>query len=238
MPAEVTAIVPLRSLAHAKQRLAAALTDPPRRALVAWMAQRVLDALTESAMVSQTVAVVGDAQAAALAERHGAHALRVPPRGLAHALHAADRLGPEPSATLVLPADLPWAQPQDIDALTAAVPAGTRGVAVVATADGGTGALLRRPGRVIPTAFGSDSAAQHHQHAAAAGTPAMTPDLPGLARDIDHAADLAALARDAAALGAPDAVRTALAALGLDADDAHAASDPVTAPPRDQPASH
>ncbi len=194
-PAPVRAIVPLRSLRGAKRRLAPSLPDHQRRELVAWMAQRVLAALSAAETVARTVVVAGDAEAAALAEAAGAQALRVPARGLDHALSTADALAPEPPASLVVPADLPLARSGEVDRLCRALEGHGPGVALVATRDGGTGALLRRPGRVIATAFGAGSAQRHRDRAAAQGIPVRTLDLPGLAHDVDVPEDLAVVAK-------------------------------------------
>jgi 2-phospho-L-lactate guanylyltransferase (CobY/MobA/RfbA family) len=67
-------------------------------------------------------------------------------------------------------------------------------VVVVATQDGGTGALLRRPSRVINTAFGqSGSASGHLRLAAAVGIRPVKLDVPNLAFDVDTPSDLRAL---------------------------------------------
>jgi 2-phospho-L-lactate guanylyltransferase len=63
-------------------------------------------------------------------------------------------------------------------------------VLVAPTHDGGTGALLRRPADVIAPAFGVASAAAHLRAARQAGVRAGLIWRPGLARDIDHPADL------------------------------------------------
>ncbi|MGH8896554.1 MAG: 2-phospho-L-lactate guanylyltransferase [Egibacteraceae bacterium] len=188
----VTAIVPLKALADAKRRMAGHLDQAARRKLVIWMLDRILDACLHADAVNRVVVVAGDAQAAAEATRVGVEAVVEPAVGLAVALATADRTAKGAEATLVVPADLPLATPADIDAVCAA---GARApsVVVVPTRDGGTGALLRRPGGVVGTAFGPDSAAAHLRLAAAAGIRPVRLDLPNLGFDIDTPSDLRAL---------------------------------------------
>ncbi|MGH8901810.1 MAG: 2-phospho-L-lactate guanylyltransferase [Egibacteraceae bacterium] len=189
----VTTIVPLKALAHAKSRMAGHLDEPGRRRLVAWMLDRVLDACLGAGAVSRVIVVAGDAQAAAEAVRWGVEVVVEPTAGLAAALAMGDRTAAGMHATLVVPADLPLATATDVDAVCAAG-AHVPSVVVVATRDGGTGALLRRPGAVVGTAFGPGSAAAHLRLAAAAGIRPVRLDLPNLAFDVDTPDDLRALA--------------------------------------------
>jgi 2-phospho-L-lactate/phosphoenolpyruvate guanylyltransferase len=113
-----------------------------------------------------------------------------PRPGLGRALATADATAAGAAATLVVAADLPLVAAEDLDAVCAA---GARGPAVVVapTHDGGTGALLRRPPRLIPTAYGPGSAARHLALARAAGASALVVDRQALALDVDDAAGLA-----------------------------------------------
>lgn len=188
----VTAIVPLKALAHAKSRMAGHLDEAGRRELVAWMLDRVLDACLGAEAVSHVIVVAGDAQAAAEAIRWGVEVVVEPAAGLAAALATGDRTAAGMHVTLVVPADLPLATAADVDAVCAAG-AHVPSVVVVATRDGGTGALLRRPGGVVGTAFGPGSAAAHLGLAAAAGIRPVRLDLPNLAFDVDTPGDLRAL---------------------------------------------
>lgn len=192
MDATVTAIVPLKSLGEAKQRLAGTLTPGERRRLSAWMFARVADACVQAAHVRRVLVVAGDRDAAALAERVGLDVLMEPAPGLARALAAADDALAGEDATLVLVADLPLVGADDVDAVCAS--ADRAQVVVAPTHDGGTGALLRRPAGVIATAFGPGSAARHLASAHAAGLHAVRIDRLGLASDVDTPAQLRATA--------------------------------------------
>lgn len=188
----VTAIIPLKALARAKGRMAGHLNDASRRRLVVWMLDRVLGACIDAQAVDRVVVVAGDARAAAEASRPGAEIIVQPVAGLAAALAVGDRAAAGAQATLAIPADLPLATAADID-LVCAAGARAPSVVVVPTRDGGTGALLRRPGGVVGTAFGPGSALAHLRLATVAGIRPVRLDLSNLAFDVDTPGDLRAL---------------------------------------------
>lgn len=185
----VTAIVPLKALDHAKQRLSGRLTAGERRALMRTVFLHVLDVCHATPVIDRTVAVVGDDAGAALAGQRNVTVVREPGGGLNRAVrHATDGL-PTGSTSLVVVADLPELTADDLSAVVAAG-GGTPGVLVAPTHDGGTGALLRLPAGVIAPAFGVASASAHLHAAQQAGVRAGVIWRPGLARDIDRPADL------------------------------------------------
>lgn len=189
----VTAIVPLKALDRAKGRLAGDLDPEERRALAAWMFDRVADALAASGAVRDVLVVVGDQAGGRLARARGLAVLREPRPGLAAALAAADDATAGAPATVVVAADLPLIRGADLDAVCAA--GADADVVVAPTRDGGTGALYRRPGGVMGTAYGPGSGAAHLALAAAAGLRTRRLDLPRLALDVDTASSLAEATR-------------------------------------------
>lgn len=194
----VTAIVPLNALMRAKGRLAGHLDADTRRALTEWMFHRVIDACLGARSIGDVLVVAGDAEGAALAPRPGVRAVQQDRPGLAAALALADELLGGEQSTLVVAADLPLVMPADLDLVCdsgwgGGRASGVRGdpvVVVAPTLDGGTGALLRRPGAVVPTAYGSESAARHLALARDAGIRAVRADVEGLALDVDTASQL------------------------------------------------
>jgi 2-phospho-L-lactate guanylyltransferase len=176
-----TAVVPVKSMSLAKSRLAGVLDAAGRRALAEQMLTHVIGILREAGLSSIRIAT-GDrdlnadaTSAARLAEADGAVDL------------------------LLVMADLPYLSSQDIAAM---IEAGRQSPVVIAEAkDGGTNALLLRPPTAIEFAFSTEtpSAALHAERATAAGFAPRLVRRPGLARDIDTPADLAALASDHAA---------------------------------------
>lgn len=190
------AIIPLKALSTAKSRLAPALSRADRRELTVRMFHHVVQVCRATASVSSVVVLAGDREGVnevdSLVPRSGATvtAMLQPEHviGLNAAVAYADaRLSAEVS--IVVAADLPLATSHELESMIRM--AGTHaGVLVAATTDGGTGALLRRPGNVIPPAYGPGSCAQHLRLAAQADVRAGQVHLPGFAADVDRPGDL------------------------------------------------
>lgn len=195
------AVIPAKSLDRAKQRLAEALPPAARRDLVCRMLERGLAALAEAG-IGRRVVATRDPALAALAMRHGAITFDpgieddLNATAAAAAAHAR-REGA--TSLLLLAGDLPWIGPEDVVAMIDA--AGGARVVIAEAKDGGTNALLLTPPDAIPFAFatGEPSAARHAELAEARGLAPILLHRPGLARDIDLPADLAALRAEHAA---------------------------------------
>ncbi len=188
--APVVALVPVRSPGTGKTRLASGLTRTERAALSTAMLADVVAAL-RAAPVDRVVVAASGPSAAAAARSLGLDVARDPPsaRGLNGALRAsASRLGVVGSLLVVM-ADLPRLQPQDVVTVLET----DAQVVVAATEDGGTGALLRQPPGVIRTAYGNESAVRHIRLAHRARVTATTVHTPGFSHDVDTVEDLRAL---------------------------------------------
>ena len=194
-PGPTIALVPARDFRTAKRRLASVLSEEARDGLGRWMLGRVLDALEGAAGIGR-VAVLSDApEVLALAGGRGAEGIRCPARDLNADLEAgrAWALRRGAGAVLVVPADLPFLRAGDVERILAA--GRETGCAVLAPSpDGGTNGLLLRPAGVLPFAFGPGSFARHWASAGARGLRAVRIESPGFGLDVDHPADLAALA--------------------------------------------
>ncbi|HWH31341.1 MAG TPA: 2-phospho-L-lactate guanylyltransferase [Egibacteraceae bacterium] len=187
---DTVAVVPLKALDRAKERLSPHLDAGARRALAGWMLGRVIEACAGCRHVQRVLVVAGDEHGAELAVAAGAEALLQPVPGLTASLDAADAMLAGAAATLVVAADLPLALAEDLERVVEAAPDGPA-VVVAPTSDGGTAALYRRPGRVIGTAYGPGSADAHLSLARAAGAAGVRLHLPRLALDIDTPQQLA-----------------------------------------------
>jgi len=188
-------IIPVKPLRHAKGRLAGVLSPSERHALALAMLGDVLAALRATAVVHSTIVVSRDAEALALATRHGATPLIDNAEDLNGALTQAAAFATSRGATalLALPADLPLATPAEIASLIAAgVECG--GVALAPSRDGGTNGLYRPAGIALPFLFGADSLARHMAAARERGLAARLLRTPGLELDVDRPDDLLRLA--------------------------------------------
>jgi 2-phospho-L-lactate guanylyltransferase len=191
----VWAALPVKGFAGAKQRLAAALTPPQRRALAAAMLEDVLEALA-AAPLDGIVVNTTDPKAAALARAWGAEVIADDAAtghtgavaALARHLAVAGR-----TAMLALPGDIPRVTPAEIAALCdAAGPAPSFTIAP-ARDELGSNAVLLAPPLAVPLRFGDDSFFPHLKSARQAGIEPKVVPLPGIGLDIDTPADIDAL---------------------------------------------
>ncbi|MGH2364735.1 MAG: 2-phospho-L-lactate guanylyltransferase [Chloroflexota bacterium] len=188
----VAALVPVKSLAAAKSRLANELPPTQRSAVTLAMLRAVLEQLTLTPGIDALATISRDDDVAAVARELGSASLREQPGGLNPALEQgrawARELGA--GALLVVPGDVPLARASDFGAVLAALAhMQGPGVALTPSADGGTNALLLRPPELIPFRFGPDSAALHQQEAERRGVAVALVPRPRLAFDVDSPAD-------------------------------------------------
>ena len=212
---KATAVLPVKRLYAAKQRLAAGLGGEQRRTLAEAMVADVLEAIAEARTIERTIVVSGDPTAQELAAATGAEV--VPdPEDAGHveaALAGIARAEVEGAECVVLlPGDCPLLDPRELDRLLTGVP--ERYVGIVPDRHGsGTNALvLSPPGAIVP-AFGEGSCERHVAAARDAGVPFEVEEIASLGLDLDTPADVIALTRQLEA-GAGRARRTAKA-LGI-----------------------
>ena len=192
------AVVPVKTLDEAKQRLASSFTPTLRRALVLAMLSDVLSAIAATPGVEGILVASADPEVAAIATRFGATVDdSAASGGLTAAVTAAGRrlVGEGRDAMLMLPADVPGATSEEIGAILAAYRNGNDIVIVPAHDRRGTNAILVAPPDAIPFAFGRDSFLPHVAAARQAGVSPLVLPLPGIGLDCDYPADVAAFAR-------------------------------------------
>lgn len=194
-PEDAWAIVPAKSFAGAKSRLAPALDAEARSELARSMLTHVLDALQRSGVVSGVlVATDGRDVERACAERpivlvrdrgeDGGQLGRV----IDHALASVAARGGR--AALVLMGDLPHLAPDDVRALVAALASADIALAPDRS-DAGTNAIALRLPAPMPTELGRpDSFERHLTAAERLGLTTAVVRTPGLAHDVDSPADL------------------------------------------------
>ncbi|MBX9588098.1 MAG: 2-phospho-L-lactate guanylyltransferase [Hyphomonadaceae bacterium] len=192
------AIVPVKSLDAAKQRLKAVLPLEARRRLMRVMLEDVLATLGQVEGLGPVLVVTPDALVAELAASAGAHVLReAEDRGHSAAAIAGFRQAQARGATraLTLPADAPLVTAAELDSLIA-FDAGLTGphLTLVPAHDGdGTNGFLASPPELMAPSFGPGSFARHRADAAGRRIACHVHELPGLALDIDAPGDLARL---------------------------------------------
>jgi 2-phospho-L-lactate guanylyltransferase len=189
------AILPIKSFAAAKQRLASELNPGPRRALAEAMFSDVLVALRRAATVDEVMVVTRDNAAQQIAGGYGATVVDDDDRGHSEAATVGTRAALESGKerVILVPGDCPLLDPRELDALIGR-PAAQPSALVVPDRHGtGTNALVLSPPDSLEPAFGPGSCERHVANAASRGTAAEVVQVPSLAIDVDTPEDLAAL---------------------------------------------
>jgi 2-phospho-L-lactate guanylyltransferase len=211
------AILPVKRLAAAKQRLAGSVAEPFRLRLARAMVSDVLSALSRTSAIDQVIVVTAEPAVASDARAHGALVLA---DGAEAGQSAAVAVGLERAIAdgceraLCVPGDCPALEPDELLRLLA--DAGERDgwadaraeVVIVPDRHGtGTNGLLLCPPDAIAPSFGPGSCERHRALALAAGIRWRVEHPPSLLLDVDTGEDLKAL-RSALAGARASAVRT------------------------------
>jgi 2-phospho-L-lactate/phosphoenolpyruvate guanylyltransferase len=188
---EVWAIMPVKRLIHAKQRLSAVLLPHERAKLARTMLHDVLTALREAAGVEGIITVSADPAVTKIARMYDAQtAGEAVECGLNAAvwtgLKAIER---RPGGALIVPADVPFATPAELCTVAGEL-AHYPIVLTPATSDGGTNALAMRAPESMAPHFGENSFERHRACARAEGLDCGIVRVAGVGHDIDRPRDL------------------------------------------------
>ncbi len=203
------AVLPIKTFARAKHRLAETVDVPDRRALAEAMVGDVLQALAGVQGLDRLVVVTAEPRAASAARDAGAEVVHDDDeagQSAAAALGVGAALAGGAERALLVPGDCPALDPGEVDGLLSRQ--GRAGVVIVPDRHGsGTNALLLSPPGVIEPSFGPGSFARHAARAHAAQTVVRVAEVRSLGLDVDTPDDLQAL-RDALAARPNAAPRT------------------------------
>ena len=189
----IWAVVPVKELAGAKQRLSSCLSPEERRALATIMLEDVLDAVSAVRQLAGILVVTVDPVAASLAGRYGARIVTEAAReGHTGAVTAAARLLAREgrAGMMTMPGDIPRLSAAEIAATLAAHRAAPAFTIVPAHDDLGSNTILCSPPDVVPLRFGEDSFYPHLDAARGRGIDPLIVRQPGIGMDIDHPVDL------------------------------------------------
>lgn len=189
----VWAIIPVKPLNRAKSRLSDVLTPEERQRLAERMLRHMLEVIQAVPQIIGTLVISRDNKVLAIAREY--NALTVQESGSPELNKALTRATQVVSSwradsVIILPADLPLIQPDDIAQM---INKGQQGVSVVIATDNhrdGTNALFIRPPGVIPYAFGSQSFDTHCDMAREADINLHIYESERVALDIDLPVDL------------------------------------------------
>ena len=186
------AIIPIKPLEDAKSRLAPALLPKQRFELAQAMFRHVLSVTTSVQQITGVLVISRDTKALAIARENGAKTLQEGAfSDLNPALMRATMVikNWRADAVLILPADLPFVNSDDIRAMVQH--SQDRSLVIAPDRDcDGTNALLLRPPGAIEYAYGGGSCQRHVRLAEAAGLRVVVHQSDTLALDIDVPDDL------------------------------------------------
>jgi 2-phospho-L-lactate guanylyltransferase len=192
------AVVPIKTLTAAKQRLAGTLATGARKSLAQAMFSDVLASLRHSRRVDHIAVVTADVVAEALA--HGDR-VTVLPDDRQDGQSAAALIGIRYAVAsgfdrvVLVPGDTPLLDAGELDALLDRCAADELAVGVVPDRHGtGTNALVLAPPDAMTPSFGPDSLARHVALAADAGASHRVEQVPSLGPDVDTPDDLETVA--------------------------------------------
>jgi 2-phospho-L-lactate guanylyltransferase len=186
------AIIPVKRLEDAKQRLAPSVQLGNRRALVESMFSDAMLALRRVPSIDQIFVVTSDPVASQIAAGHNTIVVEDTASSHSEAAQLGIRRALATGATraLLVPGDCPLIDPAELEQLIAR-PVPERSVLIVPDRHGeGTNALLLTPPDAMTPAFGEGSRKRHTELAIAQGATPEVIGVPSLALDIDTPEDL------------------------------------------------
>ncbi|HEX2887432.1 2-phospho-L-lactate guanylyltransferase [Vineibacter terrae] len=196
--ADIWAVVPVKELDGAKQRLAGLLTPAQRSALAEVMVVEVLDKIAAVRGLAGILVVTLDPRIAAHARRIGARTVTDGAReGHTGSVNAGARvlLAEKRGGMITMPGDIPAMTAAEVEAVLAAHQAAPSFTIAPAHDDLGSNAVVCSPPDSVPLRFGDNSYFPHLDAARSCGITPTVVRRPGIAMDIDHPVDLAMFLR-------------------------------------------
>lgn len=191
-------IIPVKPMRLAKSRLSSVVTPEQRQQFAETMLRHVLQVVKAVPQVTGTLVISRDNRALSIARDFGAKTVQESGAPeLNSALMRATRIieSWRSSAVLILPADLPLIEPDDVREL---IRMGEAPMSVVLSTDqnqDGTNALFVRPPGLIKYAYGEGSFQRHKELGFQAGAQVHVYHSPRLELDIDLPEDIEAYFR-------------------------------------------
>ena len=191
------AVIPVKQLVDAKQRLAGLLDAGERKQLFTAMVEDVLTTVEACVLIDRLIVVTDDGAVAELAGAYGAEIRPEPaPPGLIESVTATgDQLAEEGVDTLVfLPGDVPLVTADELEVVLEGFGSSSAAELLIVPASdlGGTNCVACSPPDCMTFLFGVDSFRKHLRMARNLGMEPMVAKLPGIGLDVDTPEDLAA----------------------------------------------
>lgn len=185
-------LIPFKSLATAKQRLATALDAAQRSQLAEAMLRDVMTAASGVKDRIDVALVTGDARAEAIAKEFGFMVItdtrnESETAAIEMATEWSEKRGYD--TTIVVPADIPLIAVDELHTVLDAAPV-DGAVFVPAYDRRGSNCILRRPASIIPLRFGNDSFQPHCEAMKKSGKELIILEMAGIGLDIDNPHEL------------------------------------------------
>ncbi len=192
------AVIPIKQLKNAKQRLAGLLNPEERMLLFRAMVEDVLTAVEACLSIDRLIVVTDDEEVAELAMGYGAEVMPEPNQpGLIEAVtEAGEKLAGENVNTMVfLPGDIPLVTADELEVVLEGFGRSEdREFLIVPATDlGGSNCVAVSPPDCMKFAFGVDSFRKHVAIAKELGIEPAVAKLPGIGLDVDTPEDMADL---------------------------------------------
>ena len=194
----VCAVLPVKDLVNAKQRLSPVLDGKERYELFTAMLEDVLSTLEQVEGLSQLVVVTRDTEVRSLSVRFGADILLEPANlGQTEAVNFAvsNLIQTGTTSVLIVPADIPLVRPAELEDLLRAHGCAPAVTIAPARDELGSNAMLCSPADALELRFGDNSFYPHLERARQAGIEPTIVKRPGLGLDVDVPDDLVELCR-------------------------------------------
>ncbi|MBK8901433.1 MAG: 2-phospho-L-lactate guanylyltransferase [Anaerolineaceae bacterium] len=195
-------ILPVKSLARTKSRLAGVLSPEERAELTLHLLTRTLGLLPLVTGLGETAVITQDPLVTETAARFGCRTLAEPPgSGLNGAVTTGVALAAQNGAShcLILPSDLPFLQANELAELVGLGATAVSKPTLMLCSDRqqqGTNGLILPTGLEFRFGYGRNSFHHHQQEATRLGLACHLVDLPGLQFDLDTEADFALYAKN------------------------------------------
>jgi 2-phospho-L-lactate guanylyltransferase len=190
-------LIPFKSLATAKQRLAPALSAQQRSQFAEAMLRDVLKAAAGVIPTIDVALVTGDRRAQGIAREFGFTIIEderneSETAAIEMATARSEQQGYD--TTIVIPADIPLIMADELHRVLQSAP--LEGAVFVPAYDRrGSNCILRRPASLIPLRFGNDSFLPHCEAMKRTGKELVIFDSPGIGLDVDNPLELELLVR-------------------------------------------
>ncbi len=195
---KTTAVIPVKQLDNAKQRLASVLDSTERRMLFRVMVEDVLTAVEACPLIEDIIVVTSDGDVANLAHQYSALVLSEPPEpGLIPAVASTGEYLAKSGtdAMLFLPGDIPLVTAEELEVVLEGFGRQDKDEFLIVPASdlGGSNCLVCSPPDCMTFEFGEDSFRRHLGVARSKGIEPVIVKLPGIGLDVDVADDLTEL---------------------------------------------